>query len=186
MRAWTEAQNRLARSYLDALPGRAALAKRYGELLHIETITAPSRAGDRVFYMKRHADQEKAVLYWKSAVDSNDTDHVLIDPNLYVGTNNASLGSTAVTLDGTKIAYTLRPNNADEATLYVRDVATGADLPGEVIEGAKYADRVMDARRLRLRLHLPASRRAGQGGRPTRPGRGPMAQAGHRPQEQTR
>ncbi len=140
VKAWMDAQNHLARTYLDALPGRAALARRYGELLHIDTISAPSRAGDRVFYSKRAALQEKGVLYWKSALDPHDVDHVLIDPNQYVGTNNASLGSTSVTLDGTKIAYTLRPNNADEATLYVRDVATECDLPGEVITGAKYAD----------------------------------------------
>ena len=139
VKAWVGAQNHLARSYLDALPGREALALRYGELLHIDTISAPGRAGDRYFYMKRSAHQEKSAFYWKSAVDPKDTDHVLIDPNQYVGTNNASLGGTSVTLDGTKVAYTLRPNNADEATLYVRDVATAKDLPGEVITGAKYA-----------------------------------------------
>jgi prolyl oligopeptidase len=109
-------------------------------LLHIDTLSAPGRAGDRYFYMKRSASQEKAVFYWKSAVNPDDTDHVLVDPNQYIGTDNASLGSTAVTLDGTKVAYSLRPNNADEATLYVRDVATAKDLPGEVIPGAKYAD----------------------------------------------
>lgn len=140
VKKWLKAQNHLARGFLDALPGRAALARRYAELLHIDTITAPSRAGDRFFYMKRHAKQEKAVLYWKSAVNPQDTDHVLIDPNLWVGEHNASLGDTAVTLDGKLVAYTQRPNNADEATLYVRDVATGKDLPGEVITGAKYAD----------------------------------------------
>jgi prolyl oligopeptidase len=139
VKAWMDAQNHLARSYLNALPGRAVLARRYGELLHIDTITAPGRAGDRFFYMKRAAQQEKGVFYWKSAIDANDTDHVLIDPNEYIGSNNASLGDTSVTLDGKLVAYTLRPNNADEATLYVRDVATAKDLPGEVITGAKYA-----------------------------------------------
>ena len=37
------------------------------------------------------------------------------------------------------LAYSLKPNNADEATLYVMDVETGTNLPGEVIDGAKYA-----------------------------------------------
>jgi len=140
VQSWLASQNHLTRSFLDALPGRAALAQRYADLLHIDTITSPGRAGDRYFYMKRRAEQEKAVLYWKSATNPDDTDHVLIDPNLYVGANNASLGETSATLDGKLLAYTLRPNNADEATLYVRDVATAKDLPGEVITGAKYAD----------------------------------------------
>ncbi len=140
VQAWVADENKLARRYLDALPGRAALEKRYAQLLRIETITAPARAGDRYFYMKRKADQEKAVLYWRSATDANDPEHVLVDPNQFVGTNNASLGATATTLDGRLLAYSLKPNNADEATLYVKDIATGKDLPGEVIEGAKYAD----------------------------------------------
>jgi prolyl oligopeptidase len=142
VKKWLAAQNHLARTYLDALPGRAALEKRYSELLHIETISAPSRAGDRVFYMKRRATDEKSILYWKPVGDA-DPDapgHVLIDPNQFIGTDNAALGDTVPTLDGKLLAYTLRPNNADEATLYVKDVATGRDLPGEVITGAKYAD----------------------------------------------
>jgi prolyl oligopeptidase len=137
---WLIAQNHLARTYLDALPGRAALEKRFGELLHIETISAPSRAGDRVFYMKRRATDEKSILYWKPFNDPQAPEHVLIDPNQFIGTDNAALGDVAPTLDGKLLAYTLKPNNADEATLYVKDVGTGNNLPGEVITGAKYAD----------------------------------------------
>ncbi len=140
VKKWLEAQNHLARTYLDALPGREALEQRYAELLHIETISAPSRAGDRVFYLKRRPTDEKAILYWKLASDPASPEHVLIDPNQYIGTNNAALGAAVPTLDGKLLAYTLRPNNADEATLYVKDVETGTDLPGEVITGAKYAD----------------------------------------------
>jgi prolyl oligopeptidase len=140
VQAWLDSQNKLARSYLDALPGRAALEKRYEQLMRIDTISAPGRAGDRYFYMKRQAEQEKSVLYWRSATDPNAPEHVLIDPNQWIGTTNASLGTTATTLDGKLLAYSIRPNNADEATLYVKDVATGRDLPGEKIEGAKYAE----------------------------------------------
>ena len=139
VKGWLADQNHLARTYLDALPGRAALQRRYGQLLHIDTISAPGRAGNRYFYMKRRATDEKAILYWRQVGDADPTEHVLIDPNLYIGKDNAALGDTAVTLDGRLLAYTLRPNAADEATLYVRDVASGRDLPGEVIDGAKYA-----------------------------------------------
>jgi len=138
VQTWLKDENNLARTYLDALPGRAALEKRFHELLYIDTITAPSRAGDRYFYMKRNSKQEKAVLYWCPINDSKD-EHVLFDPNTFVDTNNASLGETSVSLDGKLLAYSLKPNNADEATLYVKDVGTGKDLPGEQIDGAKYA-----------------------------------------------
>jgi prolyl oligopeptidase len=140
VQAWLDAQNKLARTYLDALAGRAALAKRFAQLLRIDMISAPSRAGDRYFYMKRKASEEKSVLYWRSATDSQAPEHVLIDPNPFIATNNASLGGWSPTLDGKLLAYTLKPNDADEATLYVKNVESGQDLPGEVIEGAKYAD----------------------------------------------
>jgi prolyl oligopeptidase len=139
VQTWLTAENHLTRSYLDALPGRAALQKRFGELLHIDTITAPAREGDRYFYTKRKSDQERAVLYWRP-IDSPNDEHVLFDPNLYIDVHNASLGEWIPSHDGKLLVYTLKPNNADEATLYVRDVETGKDLPGEEISGAKYAD----------------------------------------------
>jgi prolyl oligopeptidase len=138
VQAWLAAENKVARGYLDALPGHDALEARFTQLLRIDTITAPSHLGDRFFYMRKRAADERAILYWCPANNRQD-EHVLIDPNLYIGKDNASLGECAVTLDGKLIAYTLNPNHADEATLYVRDVATGKDLPGEVITGAKYA-----------------------------------------------
>ena len=87
--------------------------------------------------MKHSSRDEKAILYW-SPVGRPEEEHVLVDPNQFVATNNAALGESAVSLDGKLLAYTLKPNNADEATLYVKDVASGKDLPGEVIDGAKY------------------------------------------------
>lgn len=140
VQSWTEAENKLTRSYLDALPGRAALEKRYRELLYIDTISTPQRAGDRFFYMKRQGHHEKAILYWRDANDPAAPEHVLVDLNPLIAKDNTSLGTWVPTLDGKLLAYTLKPNNGDEATLYVKDVETGADLPGEVIEGAKYAD----------------------------------------------
>ena len=140
VQTWLTAQNKLAHSYLDAIPGRDALKKRFTELLHINTVSAPDRCGDRYFYIQRKADEEKAVLYWRSATDPDAAENVLIDPNPFVKTDNAALGSWSPSIDGKLLAYSLKPNNADEATLYVKDVASGTDLPGEVIDGAKYAD----------------------------------------------
>jgi prolyl oligopeptidase len=57
VQAWLQDENKLTRSYLDALPGRAALKKRYSQLLRIDSISAPGRAGDRYFYSKHKAEQ---------------------------------------------------------------------------------------------------------------------------------
>ena len=137
---WVADEDKLAHSYLDALPGRTVFARRYSRLLHVDMMDAPWRTRDRYFYMKRKADEEKSVLYWKDATDPNAPAHVLIDPNQFIAKDNASLGSVSTSLDAKLLAYTLKPNNADEATLYVMDVETGRNLPGEVIAGAKYAE----------------------------------------------
>jgi prolyl oligopeptidase len=139
VKAWLDAQNNLARSYLDALPGRDALHQRYHDLFYIDTISAPERAGDRLFYLRKKATDEKAILYWRSTLDPQASENVLVDPNQFIATNNAALGDWVPAHDGGLLAYTLRPDNADEATLYVKDVTTGKDIPGQVIDGAKYA-----------------------------------------------
>ncbi|HUB66502.1 MAG TPA: prolyl oligopeptidase family serine peptidase [Candidatus Methylacidiphilales bacterium] len=138
VQAWLGAQNKLARSYLDALPGRAALKNRFGQLLRIETISAPERSGDRLFFLQKRASDEREILYW-SPVTNAKSANVLVDPNQFIGKDNATLGEWAPSLDGKLLVYTLKPNNADEATLYVKDVDSGQDRPGEVITGAKYA-----------------------------------------------
>jgi prolyl oligopeptidase len=53
---------------------------------------------------------------------------------------STSLGVWVPSWDGRQVAYALRRNNADEATLHVMDVATGALSTVDVIEGAKYAE----------------------------------------------
>src|SRR2546428_48768 len=63
----------------------------------------------------------------------------LIDPNALSANGSVSLDRWAPARDGRYVAYALSRNNADDATLYVREVATGRDLAGDTIEGARYA-----------------------------------------------
>ena len=64
---------------------------------------------------------------------------MLLDPNTWSTDGSVSLGVWSVSYDGKKVAYTVKANNSDEATLYVMDVATGKKSEIDVIEGAKYA-----------------------------------------------
>ena len=119
-------------------------------------------------------NDEKAILYWRQVGDEDPTEHVLLDPNLYIGKNNAALGDAVPTLDGKLLAYTLRPDAADEATLYVRDVASGRDLPGEVIDGAKYAGPSWLPDGSGFVYTYPAARRERQDRGAPRPGGDPL------------
>lgn len=137
VQAWLDAQDAHARARLDALPGREALSKRLAALAYVDQISAPLRRGGRWFYTRRHADREKAVVYWRAAEDA--PEQVLLDPNTMGGEANISLGRWEPSWDGRRVAYAVRENNADEATLYVMEVESGAVSKVDVIEGAKYA-----------------------------------------------
>lgn len=136
--AWVAQQQKLTKAYLDALPQRDPLAERFEELYYIDAISAPNKRGDRYFYRRRHADKEKVVHYWREGLDGEE--RVLLDPNTMGSEEeNISLGSVIPDWQGKNVAYQVRPNAADESTLYVMDVATGQVSDVDVIEGAKYA-----------------------------------------------
>ena len=135
--AWMSAQDTFARARLATFPDRARLAARLKELYYLERISAPSHKGDRYFYTRTHVDKEKAIVYWREGEDG--AERVLIDPNTLSADGTISLGEISVSWDGKQVAYALRSNGSDEATLYVMEVASGKTSTIDVIPGAKYA-----------------------------------------------
>ncbi len=136
-RAWVKAQNAVARKHLDALPGRAALGRRLGELSYIDWTSAPLRRGKRYFFSKRHAKKEKKVYYWRQGEKGQD--RVLLDPNVMSKDGSIAVRGVFVAFDGKKVAYKLSRNNADTSTLHVMTVDSGEVSKIDVIPGARYA-----------------------------------------------
>jgi prolyl oligopeptidase len=136
VQAWMTAQDDHARAVLDALPQRASIAARLQQLFYFDAVGAPEHHGGRYFWTRRHADKEKAIVYWKDGADGEP--RVLFDPNTWSEDGSTSLGGFWPSHDGTRVAYAVKENNADEAVMYVVDVATGART-GDVIEGTKYS-----------------------------------------------
>jgi prolyl oligopeptidase len=134
---WVSEQDELARAELAKLPGREKIAERLKELFYVESTGTPRRAGGRLFYPRREATKEKGAVYWREGKAG--PEKTLLDPNSWSADGSVSLGVWSVSYDGRKVAYTVKGNNSDEATLYVMDVATGARSHIDVIEGAKYA-----------------------------------------------
>jgi prolyl oligopeptidase len=136
VQAWMTAQDTATRARLQAVPRRAAIAGRLQELWYYDSTSAPSHRGDRYFWSQKHSDKEKKVVYWRQG-DTGDA-KVLFDPNTWSSDGSIALGSWVPSWDGRRVAYNVRKNNSDEATLHVLDVATGEDLV-DVIDGTKYA-----------------------------------------------
>ena len=136
--AWMTAQDEVARKALGALPRREAFAERLRQVLYVDSVSTPTVRGGRLFYERTRADQEKAIVMWREGEAG--PERVLLDPNTMSDDGSTSVGEVVPSPDGRKIAFSLRENNADEATLYVMDVDTGARSDVDVIEGAKYAE----------------------------------------------
>jgi prolyl oligopeptidase len=137
VKAWMAAQDEFCRAELKKQPERDAIAARLKELFYVDAQGAPRHYGDRYFWSRRHATKEKAVVYWKKGKHGDE--RVLFDPNEWSKDGSTSLGGWSVSWDGKRVAYQVRKNNSDEATLHVMDVETGKVSDVDVIEGAKYA-----------------------------------------------
>jgi hypothetical protein len=78
-RQWLEAQTGYARTYLDAIPGRAKIRERVRECLAVETYDSVQRAGNRYFFRKRLPHEEQASIYMREGPEGED--QLLIHPS---------------------------------------------------------------------------------------------------------
>jgi len=142
VREWESKQDAYTRGYLDELPLRDKLEERFRELYYVDSVSTPQRRGGRMFYARQHPEHEKETYYWRTIGDSADAEEVLLDPNEMSKERDAniSIGSVTPAWDGKKVAYTVKENNADRATLYIRDVESGEDRDIDVIKGARWAN----------------------------------------------
>ncbi len=136
-REWTEAQNALTRSYLDAVPGRGELHRRLDQLLAIGAISVPTPARGRYFYQRRDGRQNQPVLYVRQGVHGED--RAAIDPNALDRTGAIALDWYYPSDDGHLLAYGLSENGSEQSVLQVLDVDTGAIL-GDRIPHTRAAD----------------------------------------------
>ena len=124
--AWVEAQNRLTRSIVDG-PEREAVKKRLTELFDYPRLGVPEKQGRRYFYTRNTGLQNQSVLYVREGLAG--AERVLLDPNILSPDGTVALTSYFATQDGARLGYSLSRSGSDRQELYVRDVATGKDLP---------------------------------------------------------
>lgn len=135
--SWMDTQDAHARTILNQMPGVEDLKKRFAQLYYVDSVSAPVRRGNAFFYSRRHADKEKAIHYVRQGRDG--AEEVLLDPNTMSEDGSVSVGFVVASWDGTKVAYSVRENNADESVMYVMDVATRNVSTIDVIPGIKYS-----------------------------------------------
>lgn len=77
--AWVEAENRVTRKFIDAVPARESIEERMRELWDYPKYGVPQKHGDRYFFTKNDGLQNQAVLYMVKSLDGKP--RTILDPN---------------------------------------------------------------------------------------------------------
>ncbi|MDA8745740.1 prolyl oligopeptidase family serine peptidase [Rubripirellula amarantea] len=137
---WIAAQNQLTQKYLRSLPQRDAIREKLERFWNYERYGLPKKCGDRYFFSHNDGLQDQSVLYQTPTLTGSliETQNVLIDANKLSDDGTVALAGTAITDDGTRIAYGVADGGSDWRTWKVRDVASGEDLP-DIIRWVKFS-----------------------------------------------
>ncbi len=129
--AWVDAENVLTRRLLDR-PLRETLETRITQLVDYPRIGVPTRKGRFTFFFKNTGLQDQSVYYVQEGAAGGQS-RVLIDPNTLSPDGTVALTAVSPTRDGTLLGYALSRSGSDRQEIYVRDVATGRDLPDKLL-----------------------------------------------------
>ncbi len=124
---WAKAQADATRALLDALPGRARLLARIGELessVQSRVVNVKRLPGELYFYEKRGAGDNQFKLYMRRGLQGAET--LLVDP-----TATSSQGGPPQAINffqpsnnGKLLAYGISEGGSEEASIHLIDVAT--------------------------------------------------------------
>jgi prolyl oligopeptidase len=136
VRAWSDAQNARARSYLDGLPVRSAIR---GELESLTSTTSPAwynlkRAGDTIFAMLSQPPRQQPMLVAMPSSADPAQAKIIVDPNAIDAKGATAIDWFAPSNDGRYVAASLSQGGSEDGILHVIEVASGKEV------GAPIAD----------------------------------------------
>ncbi len=130
VQAWSEAQNKRARAYLDGLKSQRSVSD---ELMRLVSATSPAffdlkPRGSVVFATYSDPRLQQPVIVTLNAAADPATKKVVLDPNALDSTGHIAVDWYVPSHDGSKIAVSLSKDGSEDGTLHVFDVATGKEI----------------------------------------------------------
>jgi prolyl oligopeptidase len=135
VKAWSEAQNSRARTFLDRLPGTAALRARIEHLLTARSASIGGfiRQGGKFFAVSQDpARKQQPWIVLLPSLANTEGVRTLVDPNVIDPTGHTAFDWFVPSADGSKLAVSLSQGGSEAGTLHVYDVTTGKET-GDVI-----------------------------------------------------
>src|SRR5437016_4698747 len=134
VKAWSDAQSRRTREYLDKLPDRAAIEK---QLTDWYAKTSPSYSGivscpGVLFAFKFQPPKQQQLLVTLSSADDLKSEKVVLDPNNLDPTGKTAIDWFVPSHDGKFVAMSISQGGSEDGTLRIYETATGKALKDSV------------------------------------------------------
>src|SRR5256714_12744717 len=134
VKAWSDAQSRRTREYLDKLPDRAAIEK---QLTDWYAKTSPSYSGivsrpGILFAMKFQPPKQQAMLVTLASADDLKSEKMVLDPNALDTKGTTAISWFVRSRDGKYLAISVSQGGSEDGTLHIYAAATGKALPDSI------------------------------------------------------
>lgn len=139
VQAWSDAENARTRGYLDALPGRAAVAARLGTLAQggSPAFARLQAAGPRLFALYADPARQQPALVTLGLDADPASRATVLDPDVLDPAGHTEIDWYVASPDGSKVAVSLSRGGSEDGTLHVYDVASGREIDAP-IAGVQY------------------------------------------------
>lgn len=140
VQAWVKEENRLARSILDAVPQRAAIAQRLTALYKAPRLGyfGVVARGGKLFALKTAPPKEQPLLVVLDNPNDANSERVLYDPNAADAKGAIGIDFFVPSRDAKRMAVSLSLHGSEDGSVHVFDVATAKEL-GDVVPRVNFA-----------------------------------------------
>ncbi|MBA3831332.1 MAG: S9 family peptidase [Chthoniobacterales bacterium] len=124
VQAWSAAQNKYARAYLDRLPERPLIEQRLTKLYAEASPTYSSMVArpGRLFALKFQPPRQQPMLVTLASADDLKSEKVILDPNELDAQGTTGIDWFAPSLDGKKVAISISKGGSEDGDLHFYDV----------------------------------------------------------------
>ncbi|HYF37137.1 MAG TPA: hypothetical protein VD994_17690, partial [Prosthecobacter sp.] len=134
VKAWTEAQNRYTRAYLDSLPDRKEIAATlkgwYDAVTPSYSYVIPWPG--RLFALKFQPPKQQELLVTLASPEDKGSEKVVLDPNELEPKGQVAMDWYVPSRDGETVAICLSENGSEDGTLHFYKTATGERLADRI------------------------------------------------------
>ena len=134
VREWSLAQNARTRAYLDAQPGRDALATKLRTLFRSDSMSSPRTCGELDFFTRRRGEESHPVVFVRERATGAERE--LLNVNRLHPDGRTSLAEYSPSLEGDLVAFGTFRSGDENTTLRVLDTKTGKVLPDTLVNKA--------------------------------------------------